>query len=161
MAEYMWLVDENDNPVGRIERDECHEKRLLHRSVGVFVFNRRGEIWVNKRSTKKKIFGGYVDCSVSGHVEYGKTYEQAAQNELAEELQLTDDVEFLYMVRTRDDVDNMHVAVFKAVTDGRPVIDIEEADSGWFATLEKVKELIASNQTTSWFKAAFKKYERK
>src|SRR3989338_2760551 len=90
MVEYIWQVDWDDNVIGKIERNECHEKKLIHRSVVVLLFNKLGELWVNRRSTKKKIFGGLLDSSVSAHVEYGETPEMCAQRELGEKLGLFD-----------------------------------------------------------------------
>ena len=39
MFENVILVDENDNPLGEMEKLEAHQKALLHRAVSVFIFN--------------------------------------------------------------------------------------------------------------------------
>lgn len=54
MVEYLWLVDENDNELGKIERNEAHKKKIIHRSIVVFVFNKKGELWTNKDQQIKK-----------------------------------------------------------------------------------------------------------
>ncbi|MEM3180356.1 MAG: NUDIX domain-containing protein, partial [Candidatus Bathyarchaeia archaeon] len=84
--EELCVVDEDDNVVGRAPRSECHRSKLMHRSVYVIVFNDRGEVFLQKRSLKKDLYPGYETCSVSGHVGYGESYEEAARRELIEEL---------------------------------------------------------------------------
>ena len=39
MKEQVILVDEQDNPIGLMEKIEAHEKALLHRAFSVFIFN--------------------------------------------------------------------------------------------------------------------------
>jgi hypothetical protein len=40
------LVDENDVPVGAMEKLEVHQKALLHRAFSVFIFNSKGDTTV-------------------------------------------------------------------------------------------------------------------
>ena len=44
MIEKVILVDKNDNEVGSMEKQEAHEKGLLHRAFSVFIFNKKNEL---------------------------------------------------------------------------------------------------------------------
>ena len=58
MQEMLILVDENDNQIGTEEKIAAHEKALLHRAFSVFVFNRKGELLLQKRAATKYHCGG-------------------------------------------------------------------------------------------------------
>lgn len=52
------LVDPNDKPTGHASKRDCHRvgdngKLLLHRAFSVFLFNTRGEMLVQRRSSHK------------------------------------------------------------------------------------------------------------
>lgn len=80
------VVDEDDRPVGRATRAEVHRLGLLHRAVHLFVFNRKGELFLQLRSRLKDVHPRRWDSSASGHLDAGEDYPQAAVRELAEEL---------------------------------------------------------------------------
>ena len=42
MEEKVILVDEQDNPIGLMEKLEAHQKALLHRAFSVFILNDKG-----------------------------------------------------------------------------------------------------------------------
>ena len=84
------VVDENDQVTGRATRAEVHANGLLHRAVHVFVFNRRGDLLLQKRSHLKDAHPGVWDSSVSGHLDAGEDYGAAAIRELAEEMGISD-----------------------------------------------------------------------
>lgn len=78
------IVNDNDEIIGEMKKEEAHQKGILHRIVVVYVVNKKGEILVQNRTD------GYIDHSSAGHVEPGETYEQAARRELNEELSIKD-----------------------------------------------------------------------
>src|SRR6516164_8309470 len=80
------VVDENDHVIDRKPRNEVHRLGLMHRAVHVLVFNPCGEIFLQKRSTKKDRQPGVWDSSASGHVDSGEDYDSCAIRELGEEL---------------------------------------------------------------------------
>lgn len=84
--EYFDVVDEQDRPVRRAWRSEVHARGWRHRAVHLFVFNARGEIFLQKRSQRKDVSPGLWTVSCSGHVDAGEDYDAAAQRELSEEL---------------------------------------------------------------------------
>ncbi|HLI93336.1 MAG TPA: NUDIX domain-containing protein, partial [Puia sp.] len=47
------LVDEADQPLGRMEKLEAHRRALLHRAFSVFIFNSQGEMLLQQRAAGK------------------------------------------------------------------------------------------------------------
>ena len=51
--EFVQLVDEQDSPVGIMEKMTAHRQGRLHRAISVFVFNNRGELLLQRRAQNK------------------------------------------------------------------------------------------------------------
>ncbi|MEN9308164.1 MAG: hypothetical protein RL173_2096 [Fibrobacterota bacterium] len=79
-------VDDQDRVIGRIPRFLAHREGLWHRAVHVVVWNRRGQILLQRRAAGKASFPGFWDTSVGGHVGAGETYLATALRECSEEL---------------------------------------------------------------------------
>ncbi len=86
--EWLDLVDEHDEVIGAVTRDEAWARRLPVRGVNVFLVNPRGELWIPRRTPHKRMFPGCLDMSVGGHVERGESYGAAFRRETREELNL-------------------------------------------------------------------------
>jgi 16S rRNA (adenine1518-N6/adenine1519-N6)-dimethyltransferase len=80
------VVDENDRLLGDAPRSEVHGNNLRHRAVHLFIFNRQGELLLQKRSRWKDRHPLLWDSSAAGHVEAGEDYDETAARELEEEL---------------------------------------------------------------------------
>ncbi len=81
------VVDENDTILEYRSRYDCHhDKTLIHRTIGVLIYNDKGQILLQKRSMTKDLDPGKWGISVGGHVTKGQTYEEAAAREMEEEL---------------------------------------------------------------------------
>lgn len=80
------VVDENDLLLGDAPRSEVHGNNLRHRAVHLFIFNRLGELFLQKRSRWKDRHPLLWDSSAAGHVEAGEEYDETAARELEEEL---------------------------------------------------------------------------
>jgi 16S rRNA (adenine1518-N6/adenine1519-N6)-dimethyltransferase len=85
-AERFLVVDENDQPLGDAPRQEVHGNNLRHRAVHLFIFNPKGELFLQKRSRWKDRHPLLWDSSAAGHVEAGEDYDQTAMREIREEL---------------------------------------------------------------------------
>src|ERR1700738_1476764 len=83
------VVDENDHLLGDAPRGEVHGNNLRHRAVHLFIFNRLGELFLQKRSRWKDRHPLLWDSSAAGHVEAGEDYDATAARELEEELGVT------------------------------------------------------------------------
>src|SRR5688572_21675258 len=80
------IVNEADEVIGCAVRADIHRRQLKHRAVHILVFNRRGDLFLQKRSLTKDCFPGAWDTSAAGHLGCGETYDDAAVRELREEL---------------------------------------------------------------------------
>ncbi|MEM7385020.1 MAG: 16S rRNA (adenine(1518)-N(6)/adenine(1519)-N(6))-dimethyltransferase RsmA, partial [Verrucomicrobiota bacterium] len=69
------VVNEEDEVVRQATRKEVHANDLLHRAVHLFVFNKHGELFLQKRSRLKDTHPGAWDSSAAGHLDAGEGYE--------------------------------------------------------------------------------------
>lgn len=89
MDEYLDLVDENDNVIGRKLRGEVYAEGLSNfRVINAFVKNSKGELWIPLRGPHKRIYPNALDMSVGGHVESGEEYDLSFARETSEELNI-------------------------------------------------------------------------
>lgn len=147
------VVDDRDNVIGLAPRAEIHAKGLLHRAVHIFVFNSRGEVYVQRRSPAKDRFPSLLDSSAAGHVDPGESYHAAALRELGEELGIRAPLKEVLRVKACTVTDNEHVVLYSAVTDEKPVPNPEEVQWGGFMNPEALSASMA--RTSEDFVPAF------
>lgn len=94
--EFLDLVDNDDNVVGKKKRSEVYSEHLSNfRVINAFLVNSSRKLWIPRRTAAKRIFPLCLDMSLGGHVESGETYENAFKRELKEELNLEmEDINF-------------------------------------------------------------------
>lgn len=80
------VVDEANRVTGQLPRGEVHARGHLHRAVHVFIFNPRGDVFLQKRSHLKDVAPLKWDSSAAGHLDVGESYAAAAIRETREEL---------------------------------------------------------------------------
>lgn len=139
------LCDALDHTVGSATRGEIHRLGLIHRAIHVFVFNHRGEIFVQLRAISKDRFPGTLDSSAAGHVDLGESYREAAERELKEELGLVCNIREVCKTTACRVTDWEHVVLFDAVTDVAPVPDPDEIQSGRFMSRVDLDRLIQTS----------------
>lgn len=94
--EILDIVNENDEIIGQLPKEIIHSGiRVLHREIGVLVYNDQNEILIQQRNFKKKFFPGSWTTTAVGHVPSGKTPEEAAHMELLEELGFDTELKFV------------------------------------------------------------------
>lgn len=132
MTEFGDVVDEADVVVGRATRAEIRERNLLHRAVFVVVRDRRGRIFVHRRTADRDVHPSTYDLAVGGLVRAGETYEAAAARELQEELGLT--TACRWIGRFRLELPDLRViaGVFETECDGEVRLDPSELAWGGF-----------------------------
>src|SRR5690606_8447044 len=78
MKDFVILVDTNDREVGTAEKLEAHRLGLLHRAISVFVFNRKGELLLQRRQWDKYHSGGQWSNACCSHPRPGEESATAA-----------------------------------------------------------------------------------
>jgi isopentenyl-diphosphate delta-isomerase len=84
------VVDEHDNEIGSAMLAQVWQKGLYHRIVSVFVTDNEGRMLLQLRGPDVKVYPNRWDQAAGGHVDEGFGYDQAAMNELTEELGVHD-----------------------------------------------------------------------
>ncbi|MBP7511947.1 MAG: NUDIX domain-containing protein, partial [Bacteroidia bacterium] len=84
--EMVILVDEFDHEIGLMEKQEAHEKALLHRAFSVIIFNEKGEMLLQQRAFEKYHSGGLWTNACCSHPRPGESTIDAAHRRLGEEL---------------------------------------------------------------------------
>ncbi len=143
MKEELDIVDAHDEIVGKADRKEAHKKKLLHRNVYVMLFDPDGRLFMQKRAASKEFYANCWEGSLSGHVQSGETYKEAAERELFEELgvcvpppKIKNIIEFGF----HDENERVLITLF-AIKDfkGNIQLDDEEVASGDFWTIKKLE----------------------
>ncbi|MEK6232934.1 MAG: 16S rRNA (adenine(1518)-N(6)/adenine(1519)-N(6))-dimethyltransferase RsmA [Luteolibacter sp.] len=143
------VVDENDIPTGTATRSEVHAKGLIHRAVHVFVLNRNGDLYLQKRSLIKDMNPGVWDSSVSGHLDAGEGYADAAVREMGEELGITDlsaeDLEHVVVVEPSENTGWEHVHLFVTRHSGGITYPAAEIDSVMPFPIDEIQKWAAAS----------------
>ena len=136
------LVDENDVPIGTASRHEVHTQKLRHRAVHIFVFNRKGELFLQKRSRWKDVHPLRWDSSAAGHVNAGDDYAETAVREVEEELGVAAAVELAGKIAACENTGQEFVHVFRAEHEGPFILPRAEIETGGFFPVEVVERWI-------------------
>lgn len=161
--EILDVVDADDRVVGAMERREIHRKGLFHRSVHIFVLDRAGSLYLQRRSMKKEEHPGKWDSSASGHVARGESYQEAAVRELEEEIGLRASPEPVLKIHACEETGMEHSMLFRvrpSATDSIPRPNPEEIAEGRFFSRAEIERGIAKTPETfaPSFRLLFRRY---
>lgn len=84
MAELLDVVNENDEVIGQIDRNDKTAEHII-RMVFVGFYTPDKKLILQRRSKTKKVYPDRLTSTVSGHVESGHTYDETAVKETHEE----------------------------------------------------------------------------
>ncbi|MEG0696789.1 MAG: isopentenyl-diphosphate delta-isomerase, partial [Algoriella sp.] len=106
MKEFVVLVDQDDQKLGLMEKQQAHVAGLLHRAFSVFVFNSNGELMIQQRAASKYHSPTLWTNTCCSHPRDNETYEQAAHRRLQEEMGFDCDLEFKFSFIYKAHLDN-------------------------------------------------------
>ena len=164
------LVNTADQPVGRMEKFEAHQRGLLHRAFSVFLFNERGETLLQQRAAGKYHSPLLWTNSCCSHQREGESNLEAATRRLHEELgidpsqisELKDSFHFIYRAEfdnglTEHELDHVILGRF----DGSVSLNTEEVEAvRWISMPDLTREMDAHpEQFTVWFQIIFREYQ--
>ncbi len=153
-------MDEQGTVIGKATRGECHSgTRLLHPVVHLHVFNKQGDVYLQKRPEWKDIQPGKWDTAVGGHLDYGETPEEALRREVREELGMTDFTpSFIGKYVFESQRERELVYVHRTIYDGEIQPSKEELDGGRFWTIQEIREAMGQGVLTPNFEHEFQRF---
>lgn len=159
MEEHVVLVDENNKPLGTAPKSTVHtSKTPLHRGFSVFLFNSKGELLLQQRSSKKKTFPLIWSNSCCGHPGVGESSKKAARRRLKNELGITQTEiyeilpDYRYQAKMNGLVENEFCPVLVGFTSQTPQINQEEIEKiRWVKWEEFLQEITHKPENySSW-----------
>lgn len=156
------LVNEQDEPIGEMEKMEAHEKGVLHRAFSVFIFNEKNELLLQKRASSKYHSGGLWSNSCCSHPRVGETVIEAGTRRLVEEMGFSVPLEAVFSFIYKAELDNSlteheldHVLIGR-YNDG-PIINLDEVEDWKYIDLDSLSDDMKHHPEnyTEWFKIIF------
>jgi len=159
------LVNEKDEQIGLMNKQEAHEKAMLHRAFSVFIFNENNELMLQQRALHKYHSPGLWTNTCCSHQRDKESTLEAGIRRLQEEMGFTTDLKestsFIYKAPfenglTEHEFDHILIGNYS----NNPLINKEEVASWKWMSLEKVKSDVKVNpdEYTAWFKIIFDKF---
>lgn len=139
------VVDEHDVPIGTMEREVIHVNKLRHRAVHVLIFNKKGELFLQKRSFWKENHPGLWCSSVAGHVCAGEDYPTAAKREVREEIGVEVDLLPLCRLEASEETAQEFIECFYGFSEGPFVMEPYELETGAFFAPAVIQRWLASH----------------
>ena len=136
------VVDEDDRVLGQSERSHVHSEGLLHRAVHVFVFNKGGDLYLQKRSVLKDSSPGLWDSSASGHLDVSEEYHCAAIRELSEELGISLEVDLICSIKPSENTGWEFVRLYRCEHNGPFNLPYSEIAGGGFFPIAMIGEWV-------------------
>ena len=160
------LVNEQDEPVGLMEKMEAHRKGLLHRAFSVFIFDEQGRMLLQQRALGKYHGGGLWTNACCSHPYPDEPVDLAARRRLKEELGFTVPVDEIFAFTYRAEVENGLVEheydhVFAGHFSGALEPNTEEVAGYRYLSLDAIRERLQKEPETftTWFRIAFPRVE--
>lgn len=159
------LVDQNDVPIGLMNKLEAHEKALLHRAFSVFVLNDNQELLLQQRAHHKYHSPLLWTNTCCSHQREGESNIEAGSRRLKEEMgmevELKEMFHFIYKAPfdnglTEHELDHVMIGYSNA----EPIINKDEVESWKWMKIEDVKQdmKLNPNEYTVWFKIIFEEF---
>lgn len=160
------LVDEQDNPLGVMEKMEAHRQARLHRAFSVFIFNRAGALLLQQRAAGKYHSAGLWTNTCCSHPMPGEAVETAALRRLQEEMGFSTALEKAFAFQYIAGFDNgltehEYDHVFTGVYEGAIHPDRDEVSDYRYVPMDALRDWVhrSPGDFTEWFKIALPRLE--
>jgi len=158
------LVNEDDVPIGTMEKLEAHQKGALHRAFSIFLFNDNKELLLQKRASDKYHSSDLWTNTCCSHPAPGEHLSASTQKRLIEEMGITTSLQplFSFIYKTEfenglieNELDHVIIGTFNA----NPLPNPAEVSDWRYSSLEEISNDIEANPNdyTFWFKQVYKR----
>lgn len=140
------VVDQDNVVIGQADRQEVHNKHLLHRAVHLILTTGEGHFLLQQRANSAPTFPGRWDSSASGHVIAGDSFDQTVQREAKEEIGYNaKDPAPVFLIEGSAETDYEWVQFYTERVEERPSFRADPAelkDLRWWSEEELVEGLV-------------------
>lgn len=165
--ESLILVDEQDNEIGTLPKDKCHDGMgQLHRAFSLFIFNEAGEMLLQQRSALKRLWPMYWSNACCSHPRRGENMEDAVNRRLKQELGLTSELEYLFKFiyhAQYNETGSEHELcwVYVGRSEDSVIVNANEIADWRFVSVETLNEELAteSDKFTPWIKLEWQRIQ--
>ncbi len=165
VEEFVILVDQQDNAIGQMEKQEAHLQNKKHRAFSVFLLDEQGNLILQQRADSKYHSPGLWTNACCGHPRPNETTIEAAKRRTFEELGIHIDIKEVFQLSYEEHLENgLWENEFDHIFIGNFNDDIqnpnpEEVQNLKYISVEKVDNDLKENPQnyTFWFKLIFPK----
>lgn len=165
--EQVILVDENDKPIGTMEKMASHLGAHLHRAISVFITDTRGRWLIQQRTMEKYHSKGKWSNTCCSHPSPGETSSEAAHRRLMQEMGLRSELNDLFVFKYKAELENNLTEheidhVFIGITDVLPQPNPEEVMAYRYIGFDELEQEINSTPEafSAWFKLIYKEVQQ-
>lgn len=159
MNDHVILVNEANEPIGTEEKMKAHLEGKLHRAFSIFVFNKKGELLLQRRALNKYHSGGEWTNTVCSHPRPGESYEQAVHRRLKEEMgfdcELKEAFSFIYRAEFENGLtEHEYDRIFLGKYEGRVEPNPEEVMDTQWVSLQELERALQKRpkEYSAWLK---------
>jgi isopentenyl-diphosphate delta-isomerase len=156
--EFVVLVDEQDNAIGTMEKQQAHVEGVLHRAFSIFIFNSDKKLLLQKRASSKYHCGGMWTNTCCSHPRETENTIDAAHRRLQEEMGMQCELKpifsFVYKAEFENGLTEYEFDhVFFGESNQTPTLNLEEVEDFRYVGMEELQIEINENPAhfTPWF----------
>lgn len=163
MVEKVILVSKKDKKIGEEEKLKAHIEGKLHRAISVFIFNKKGEILLQKRAKTKYHSPNLWANTCCSHPKPGEKAISTAKRRLKEEMGIEATLKKIgkiyYQARVGNLIEREIDHIFVGFFEGNPKINPKEVEEWKWMHFEKfVKDVKTNSQKYApWVKIILEK----
>ncbi len=166
LEDILILVNDSDQQVGTMGKEEAHFKGVKHRAFSIFLFNKRQELLIQQRSFSKYHTPGLWANTCCSHPLDGEETLNAAHRRLPFEMGIEAPLIHVYQMAYEAHFDNgvtenEYDHVFLGGYEGDPLINPDEVNDYKWINLDDLKKDMQDNpeKYTFWFKKIIKEFD--
>ena len=156
--EFVVLVDEQDNAIGTMEKQQAHVEGVLHRAFSIFIFNSDKKLLLQKRASSKYHCGGMWTNTCCSHPRETENTIDAAHRRLKEEMGMQCELKPIFSFVYKAEFENGLTEhefdhVFFGESNQTPTLNLEEVEDFRYVGMEELQTEIKENPAhfTPWF----------
>jgi len=156
--EFVVLVDEQDNAIGTMEKQQAHVEGVLHRAFSIFIFNSDKKLLLQKRASSKYHCGGMWTNTCCSHPRETENTIDAAHRRLQEEMGMQCELKPIFSFVYKAEFENGLTEhefdhVFFGESNQTPTLNLEEVEDFRYVGMEELQIEINENPAhfTPWF----------